>query len=401
MEDFTQQFTAFKSDIMAAVTEMKSRADQMAKQLSEKGVADPELKESLARVIKRTDEIDALIKRPDGGGASPVIAKSIAQAVWESAGLKKYQERGWHQGGFVLSFKSLFEPLLETKTTIDSAAVGSSTPGILVPQRVGDIIKPGVRTLRVRDLLPRFQTTNNAIEFVKENVFTSAASPVVEANAKAESALTFTIDSAPVRTIAHWIPASNQVLADWGQLQGFIETRLIEGLKDKEDSELLTGDGLGVHISGLITEATAYDTALNVGSDTRIDKLRHALRQLRASEFEPDGIVLHPNDWEVIELIKTEEGGANKGVYIMGGPANTSAPRIWGKPVALTTAMTSGKFLVGDFARACAVYDRMEARIDISTEHSDYFTKNLVAIRAEERLALAVYQPTRLIYGTF
>lgn len=51
------------------------------------------------------------------------------------------------------------------------------------------------------------------------------------------------------------------------------------------------------------------------------------------------------------------------------------------------------KFLVGNFQRAATLYDRWTPRVEVSTEHADFFTRNLVAILAEERIALASRTP--------
>jgi HK97 family phage major capsid protein len=292
-------------------------------------------------------------------------------------------------------------PILDRKTTITSSTVGSSTPGILVPSRVPGIVKPPVRPLRVRDLIPFGTTQNNAVEFVKENVFTNAASPQTEGGDKAESALTFTIDYANVRTIAHWIPATSQVLADFAQLQGYIDTRLLDGLADEEDDQLLMGDGVGLSIHGLTHEATAYAGTYDAGSDTRLDKLNHALAELEAGNYQADGWVLNPVDLRIIQVIKENIGGANLGAYVFGGPNSSLPVTIWGLPVAVTTAMTVGKFLVGNFRNYCMGFDRMMSRIDVSTEHEDYFIKNMVAIRAEERIALAIFKGAAFRYGSF
>jgi HK97 family phage major capsid protein len=65
-----------------------------------------------------------------------------------------------------------------------------------------------------------------------------------------------------------------------------------------------------------------------------------------------------------------------------------------------TTAMEQGEFLVGAGA-AAQIFDREGVVVELSTEHADYFSKRLVAIRAFERLALAVYRPESFVYGQF
>ena len=63
--------------------------------------------------------------------------------------------------------------------------------------------------------------------------------------------------------------------------------------------------------------------------------------------------------------------------------------------------MQIDQFLVGDFERAATLYDRHAPRIEVSTEHADFFTRNLVAIRAEERLALVTKNSDAMVYGAF
>lgn len=282
-------------------------------------------------------------------------------------------------------------------------ATGQNQP--LVPdQRVAGIMLPtGLRVFTIRDLVPVARTTSNLIQFTRENVFTDNAapqysSPSYENVTKGESGITFTLLNAAVQTIAHWIPASRQVLSDAPQLRGHIDMRLMYGLLLEEEEQLLLGDGTGANLEGLVTAATAYDTTLNVTGDTNIDKLRHAVLQLiKDSEFPCDGFVLNHEDWHDIELIKqaTEKG------YIFADPHLAVEPRIWGRRVVPTNTMTSGYFLAGSFALAAQIWDRWNATIQVSREHSDYFVKNMVAILAEERIALTIYRPKAIVYGAF
>ena len=88
-------------------------------------------------------------------------------------------------------------------------------------------------------------------------------------------------------------------------------------------------------------------------------------------------------------------------MYLLGGPAGVASPVLWGVPVAITTAVTRGTFYVGAFGPYCAVVDREDARVDISTEHDDYFIRNMVAVRAEERLTFIQTRTDAVVYGSF
>jgi HK97 family phage major capsid protein len=350
----------------------------------------------LSRLSDEIERLNAVIRRgpvdsqPASGGGD--VAAALKEAPQWSDLLQGKARR--------LIVPLSFDPL-ERKTTITSGTVGSSTPGILTPQRIPGLVTASDRVPRVRDLLPRASTTQSAVEFVKVNVFTNNASYQVEANAKPESALTFTIDYAPVRTIAHWIPATRQVLDDWPQLRGYIDNRLLYGLAYKEDVELLFGDGLGAHMTGLCTDAIPVAGTYALSGDTYIDKLAAALTELSDAEYQADGIILHPSDWHACLRVKTDEGGANKGPYILGTPRATGPRQLWDVPVVTTTAMQRGKYLVGAFQQAATYYVRQDATVELSTEHSDYFVKNMVAIRAELRAALVITVPEALRCGTF
>ena len=223
-----------------------------------------------------------------------------------------------------------------------------------------------------------------------------------EGAVKGESALGFTLSYAPVQTLAHWIPASKQVLDDAQALQGYINQRLGYFLKLEEENEILNGSGVGVELSGLITNATPYDTTYtNVATDTYLDVLGHALDQVfDLSNFEATALVLNNRDWGVLRQIKTT-GTASSGQYIFSDPHSATTPQLWGVPVVVTKSIARGQFLAGNFEMAAALWDRNSATIEISREHADFFTRNLVAILTEERLALTVFRSDALVFGGF
>ena len=103
-----------------------------------------------------------------------------------------------------------------------------------------------------------------------------------------------------------------------------------------------------------------------------------------------------------IELIKSEEGGANKGIYIFGDPKTGPVVKTaWGLPVVESDSIAVGTFLVGAFGTGAQLIDRLQAMIEISFEHANNFTANLATLLAEERIGLAVRRPESFIYGTF
>lgn len=220
------------------------------------------------------------------------------------------------------------------------------------------------------------------------------AAPVAEAAAKPQSDLSLDLVDTPVRTIAHWIKASNQVLADIPQLQSYIDGRIRYGLEYVEEQELLAGDGTGQHLLGLIPQATAFDTSLLKADDQQVDVLRRAILQVRIAEYAASAIVLNPIDWANIETLKDSNGR-----YLFGDPGSSLQPNMWRLPVVDTNAMPAGKFMVGAFNMGAQVFDREDANVQVSTEDGDNFTKNLVTIRGEERIALAVFRPQSFVYG--
>lgn len=259
------------------------------------------------------------------------------------------------------------------------------------------IITAPNQRLSIRDLLAPGQTASNAIAYLRETGFTNNAAPVAENTTKPYSDLTFEEVLEGVKTIAHLLKASKQILDDLPQLQSFINGRLLNGLKRVEDAQLLFGSGVGTNLHGIYTQAETYSAPITIASPTRVDTMRLAMLQAALADVFATGHVLHMNDWTAIELLKDTTGA-----YLFTNPFSPSAPSLWGLPVAETnhSAMT-GKFLTGSFAEGAQIFDREDANVVISTENDDDFDKNMISIRCEERLALAVYRPEAFVKGEF
>lgn len=65
---------------------------------------------------------------------------------------------------------------------------------------------------------------------------------------------------------------------------------------------------------------------------------------------------------------------------------------------ALSQAAAGGTSSPAAFGLAAQLYDRQKATVELSTENSDNFRRNLVTIRGEERVALTVSRPETMVY---
>ncbi|WP_170317683.1 phage major capsid protein [Paroceanicella profunda] len=391
------QITEFKDAMRQEVQKTYADVDKKATALGEvmdefkkklEGKADTtdidgrlkDLTEELKKAGDRADEIERKANRGGlgGGGAEH---KSAGQLYTESDEYKQLQrQRGGRQ-------------IVEMKAITSLASPAARNP-LQTVQSVPGIIAEPDRPLMVRDLLPVGTTTSLTIEFPKENVFTNAAAPVAENTTKPESGITFTAEMARVATIAHWIAASKQVLDDASFLQGYIDNRLRMGLMQKEDTQLLNGDGTGTNMLGLIPQATAYDDTGIPGVPTIVDTVRWMKLQVRKSYYSADAVVLNPADWAALELLKDTHGA-----YLYAAVTTGATPRLWGMRVVESDEIAEGNALVGAFSLAAQIWDRQQASVMVSTENGDNFVKNMATILAEERLALTVYRPKSFVYG--
>ncbi len=365
-------------EIAVKAAEEAKAAGEMSKATAEK--ADKLLMEQGAILSELTQKFDKFGEMQTRGEAE----KSSGQIFIESPQYKEFMAAG--------GFKAKGQSVTVSMKTI--SGLTDAAGGVLVaPDRRPGIIYPPNRRMTVRDLLAPGRTSSNLVEFFRELLFTNSANVVSETTLKPESDLTFEAASAKVTTIAHWIPASKQIMADAPGLQSYVDARMRYGLDFKEEQQLLNGSGVGENLLGLYTAATAF--ALPSGATApaqRLDRLRAAILQAELAEFPVDGIVVNPVDGYNLEVMKTTDGA-----YLFTNPVGTNDFRIWGRRTVQTQAMAQNTALVGAFQTAAQIFDREDASVTISSEDRDNFIRNMLTVLAELRLALAIYRPQALV----
>ena len=382
LEKVSSEFSQKAEDALAEArksgnlsTETKNAVDKIATEHNA-------LNESLKTLKASVGDLEQHVASMPLNAAKDIV-QSVGQQLVSAEVMKEI--RSSMEGG-----KRLSIPVKSELTTVD-------VPGqIIAPQRLPGIDQTPKQRLFIRDLIAPGRTQSNTIYYVKQTGFTNNAAVVAENTTKPYSEIAFAEETTPVRTIAHMFKASKQILDDFAQLQSTVDAEMRYGLKYVEEQEILFGDGTGAHLKGIIPQSVAFNPAFAVEKQSGIDVLRLAMLQAQLARFPASGHVLHFTDWARIELTKDELGR-----YILANPAQLTTPTLWGLPVVATeAAQFLGKFLTGAFNSGAQIFDREDANVVISTENADDFEKNMISIRCEERLALAVYRPEAFVFGS-
>lgn len=315
--------------------------------------------------------------------------KSIGERAAESEGYKQLKE-----SGVLNSDRASFNANLVKSSEAELKALitglsDTSAGAFITNERVGYVAQPR-RMTKVLDLVTIGSTGSDTVEYARQTAFTNVAAETPEATvvtdgAKPEATIAFEKVTAPVRTIAHWIPATRRALADVPQLRTLIDSQLRYGLEFRLETQIVSGNGTGENLTGI--ENTAGILTQAKGTDTEVDAIHKAITQIRLGFVEPNGVALHPNDWQAVRLSKDSTGN-----YLYGPPAIAGVEQVWGLPVATTPAVTENTGLVGDFRQA-TLWLREGVQVLASDSHSDFFVRNLVAILAEMRAAFGVLLP--------
>lgn len=340
-------------------------------------------------------EIEKLTAGMNGPVVTPVtptptsrVVASIGSQFVSDTGFRDFIKAGGHRSNGAWT-----SPAVELHATTLDTTGGSGGPLIVTDYQAG--ITPLLfKRLVVADLMASGTTNSNSITYMKETTFTNAAAPVAEGAAKPESTLVFAQVTDLVTKIAHFLPITEEMLEDYDQTRSYVDGRLRFGVQLTEEDQLLNGSGTPPALRGILNRA-GLTAAQARGTDTNADAIFKQITTISTTVFvQPDGIVMNPANWATIQLAKDANGQ-----YYGAGPfAAPQSQTLWGLPVVKTPTIVANTALVGAFQSSSQIFRKGGLRVEASNSHNDFFIKNLVAIRAEERLALAVYRPSA--FGT-
>ena len=253
--------------------------------------------------------------------------------------------------------------------------------------RIGQLVDAVTRPIQVIDIIPSGQTGQASIVYMEETTRTHGAAERAEAAAYAESTFVLEEKTSTVRSIGDSVPVTDEQLADVPQVQSYLNQRLAFGVRQRLDGQILNGDGTAPNLRGILN-TTGIQTVAK-GSDPVPDAIYKALTKVRVTgRAMPSHVLVHPNDWQAVRLLRTSDG-----LYIWGSPSESGPERIWGQQVVQTDALTENTALVGDFPNFCQLFERQGLDVRLGFVNDD-FTKGKQTIRAGMRVAFLVYRAT-------
>lgn len=261
------------------------------------------------------------------------------------------------------------------------------------------IMKPR-ETFRLRDIIPVGSMSGDTIKFPKEGDKTGTGpapwgrEATIEAtDPKPEFEPNFSVVTAAAEWIAGIMRLPVEMLADLPFLTSYLQNFGLYELLNAEDNQILNGNGTSPQLDGLIPNATSYS-----GSQTDILKVIYdaAYGQLGSLNRSANGVLLNPQDI-VNALFET----SLKDTPLQGAVSFVNGNlQMAGIPVYRTNKINQGDWLIGDFNQA-QLFQRLAPQVRFFEQDQDNVVKNLVTVRVEERVALAIYNANAFITGTF
>lgn len=283
---------------------------------------------------------------------------------------------------------------------------GSATSGgaFVETDYTGIFVEMGRRGITLLDLISMRTTDSDTVEFVRQTSRTNNAAPVAEASGaasgnsglKPEGDMAFEKVTATVRTIAEWVAITKRALADAGQLRGIIDQQLRRDLQAELEDQVMNGTNTGEDLEGLQNTPGTLSQAFVTDLFTTTRRAKTF-----ATTAEEDGgggleeseltYLLHPEDWEAIELTQD-----NNGRYYGEGPFRGTPKSLWQLPVVTSSKTPQGTGWLGRWTDY-VVWDRQQSAISVSDSPYNFFVRNLVAVLGEMRAAGAAIRPKSFV----
>lgn len=399
MEDLNERLVSLKEGLEGTIDAKIEQSVEKNMGSDYKNQLKGEVNEEISKHGKIVDDLNSRIdsleldKQKSLDSAPPKnFNASLKDALSESASFKAFING--QSSKATLSLKAIM--------TTAANASGDTVPA----DRLNGFYFDPTRTTRARDLLTSISTDSNTVRYIQETSYTNGAAARVEASAYGESEFKLDPVDAPIRSIGSQLTMTKEMFNDVPALSGYIATRIPAKVMNVEDQQILFGAGTGANLQGLMTAgggaqfdvssaAKFYEffTVAQGVHTNEFDVLIAAKNQAQIAEYSPTAVMVNPTDYNKMFLRK--DSNADYVVFVNG------VLTLLGTPIFQSTAVTADKFIVGDFGLGATLAIREDMEISFSESHSDNFVKDLVTVKATERIGLPIHNPNAFVWGAF
>jgi HK97 family phage major capsid protein len=265
--------------------------------------------------------------------------------------------------------------------------------------RPGIIMDPSTST-HMRSLIPVSPSgPGTDYYFMKENgAGEGAPAPTAEGGTKPQFDVDLVESSVKFETIAGWLLMSRKAMNNIPGFVSYLQRRLPTKLMDVEDAQILYGNGTSPNLKGILT-AGNFVAGSAAGTTPLAEKIINDLSLLEDTYKRiANGIALRPADY--YNFFKAKASGSGEYDLPEGFTFVNGVLYILGVPVAKTTALTAGDYVVGDFINGAELLVQESMRIEFFEQDSTNVRTNQVTVRIEETVALPVYGSNYFVKGS-
>lgn len=325
---------------------------------------------------------------PEMAGAQRKEIKSIGELI---TGHDLYQEKfikGHSKGGIDINFEDVMPSDLLAKglhfKTLMTTSAGWAPESIRIP---GLVVPAVTRPPQLLDIIPVGSTDFPLVKYMEETTRTHNSAEKAEGGTFAESAFALTERSSTVQKITDSLPVTDEQLEDVSMVTSYINGRLIFGLRQRLDTQCLTGDGSSPNLRG-IKNVVGIQTQAK-GSDPVPDAFFKAMTKVRVTgRAMPTHHVVHPTDWQTVRLMRTADG-----IYIWGSPSESGPERMWGLPIVQCDIDSAGTGYTGSFEpQWISLFEKRGIDVQVGYTGTQ-FVEGKRTVRADMRFAFVLFRP--------
>ncbi len=262
--------------------------------------------------------------------------------------------------------------------------------GAVVQTVYNQVVQRPRRRSRIRDLVQVINTATGLWTYYRQNAPVgegSFAFQTTPGSLKSQLDYDYTKVDLTVDYLAGFVVIAKQMLQDLPFLQSQVASDLVEDYNRTESN---------VFFNQLTAAATGVNTAAQT---VYAEKIVQWIANMLEADYEPNGIVTSATNWATLMNTKPSDyslpGGGNAitiaadgTIYFLGIPVY----------VATTSYIGANRTLVGDFSYA-KILQADGLKTNIYEQDSDNVRRNVVTIKTEARVGLAVLRTDAFIYG--